>query len=160
MAGVPGKNKLERGFRIWWDDAGTGSGTARDLSGDLVEGSCTGGGLVFDQVSMHGVSELVRNYMAGHAEAPVSAQFKMNDTATTGSTTVLNGSTPSTTVIGIGTLTLQWGSNGAAPSTGDPEWEGEYQLVQNTIQPAGGGFVHAVEWRPYGSTAPAWGTVA
>lgn len=160
MAGVPGKNKIERGFRLYWDDLGTGAGTARDLSGDLVPGSVTGGGVTLDQVDLTGVSEFVCNYLAGHAEAPVSAQFLMNDTATTGSTTVLNGSTPSATVIGIGTLTLQWGSNGAAPDTGDPEWEGEYVLVQNTIQPSGGTHVHAVEWRPTGSTAPAWGTVA
>lgn len=160
MAGVPGKNKIERGFRILWDDAGTGSGTARDLTGDLIPGSCSGGGLTFDEVSKHGVSELVKNFLAGHAMSEVTAQFHGNDTATTGATTVLNGSMPSATVPGTGTLTLQWGSNGAAPSTGDPEWEGEYVLVQNNKSFSGGDDVHSVKWVPTGATPPSWGTVS
>lgn len=156
---MAGKNHVERSFRLLWDDAGTGSGTARDLSGDLVPGSVSGGGLVFDEANMHGVSELVVNFLAGHANSTITARFHMNDTATTGATTVLNGSTPSATVAGIGTLTLRWGQSGAAPASGDPEWEGEYQLLENTIALDGNKFVHQVTWRPNGSTAPAWGTV-
>jgi len=157
---MAGKDKLERGFRLLWDDAGTGSGTARDLSGDLVPGSVSGGGLTFDPANMHGVSELVVNFLAGHANSTITANFRMNDTAATGATTVLNGSQPSATVAGIGTLTLRWGAGGLAPDTGDPEWEGEYVLLSNNIAPADGGFVHQVTWQPTGSTAPAWGTVS
>ena len=109
---------------------------------------------------MTGVSNLVKNFLAGHAQSVIPARFHMNDTATTGATTVLNGSTPSATVAGIGTLTLQWGQNGAAPTTGDLEWEGEYVLIKNEITLDGNKFVHDCEWRPTGSTAPAWGTVA
>ncbi len=83
---MAGKNHVERSFRLLWDDAGTGSGTARDLSGDLVPGSASGGGLTFDEANMTGVSNLVRNYLAGHAESTVTAQFHMTDTATTGAT--------------------------------------------------------------------------
>jgi len=157
---MAGKNHIERSFRLLWDDAGTGSGTARDLSGDLVPGSVSGGGLTFDEAEMTGVSNLVKNFLAGHAQSVISARFHMNDTATTGATTVLNGSTPSATIAGIGTLTLQWGQSGAAPTTSDPEWEGEYVLIKNEITLDGNKFVHDVEWRPTGSTAPAWGTVS
>lgn len=157
---MAGKNHIERSFRILWDDAGTGSGTARDLTGDLIAGSVSGGGLTFDEVSKHGVSELVKNFLAGHATSEVSAQFHSNDSATTGSSTVLNGSMPSATVAGIGTLTLQWGQSGAAPTTGDPEWEGEYVLVQNNMSFSGGDAIHSCKWVPYGSTAPSWGTVS
>ena len=150
-----GKNKVERGFRLLWDDLGTGAGTARNLSGDLVLGSVSGGGLTFDEADLTGVSEAVRNFLAGHANSEISATFHMNDTATTGATTVLNGS-----VGGIGTLTLQWGASSAAPTTGDPEWEGEYVLLSNNIALDGNKFVHQVRWLPTGSTAPAWGTVA
>ena len=151
MANVLGKNKVERGFRIWFDDTVP---TARDLTGDLVHGSVTGGGFIFDQADMSGVSETVRNYLAGHAESPVSARFHMNDTATTGSTTVLNAQN------GLaGTITLQYGSLGAAPATGAPEWEGEYVLVQNNIVLDGNKFVHDCLFLPTGSTAPAWGTM-
>lgn len=154
---MAGKNHIERSFRLLFDDSG---GTARDLSGDLVAGSVNGGGLVFDEANMHGVSELVVNFLAGHANSTITANFRMNDTATTGATTVLNGQMPSASVTGIGTLALQWGQNGAAPTSGDPEWEGEYIMVRNEVSPADGGFIHSVTWRPTGSTAPAWGTVS
>src|SRR3990167_8461352 len=109
---MAGKNHEERSFRLWYDDAGTGSGTARDLTGDLVIGSLTGGGgLVFDEVDMTGVSNLVKNFLAGHAMSRIAARFHMNDTATTGATTVLNGATPSATIAGTGTLTLQYGQS-------------------------------------------------
>lgn len=149
---MAGKNKVETGFRLSFDDSG---GTARDLSGDLVPGSVSGGGLTYDEADMTGVSESVRNYLSGHAESEIAANFHMNDTATTGATTVLNGQLGST-----GTLTLQWGEAGAAPSAGDPEWEGEYILLQNNIALDGNKFVHQCVFKPTGSTAPAWGTVA
>ena len=151
-----GKNKVEKAFRILFDDSGA---TARDLTGDLVLGSVSGGGLAFDEVDMTGVSETVYNYLRGHAMSEISATFHMNDTATTGATTVLNGqSLPS--VAGTGTLTLQWGAGGAAPTTGDVEWEGEYILLSNNITLNGNAFVHNVTFKPTGSTAPAFGTVS
>lgn len=148
---MAGKNHVERSFRIMVDDSG---GTARNLSGDLVPGSVSGGGLTFDEADMTGVSESVKNFLAGHANSEITANFHMNDTATTGATTVLNGKVGS-----AGTLTLQWGQAGAAPTTGDPEWEGEYVLLSNNVQLDGNKFVHACVFKPSGSTAPAWGTV-
>jgi len=150
---MAGKNHTERSFYFWADDSGT---TARNLSADLVPGSCQGGGLVFDQVDMTGVSQTVRNYLAGHAEGEISAQFHMNDTATTGAHTVLSGIDGGA----AGTVTLQWGQNGAAPTTGDPEWEGEYVLVTYSAGMSGGKAVMNAVFKPGSSTAPAWGTVA
>ena len=152
---MAGKNKIERAFRLWWDDLGTGAGTARDLSGDLVPGSVSGGGLTWDEVELTGVSNAVKNFLAGHADSEVSAKFHLNDTATTGAHTVLVGSDG-----GTGTLTLQWGSSGAAPTTGDPEWEGEYVLLDAHVEIDGNKPVLAARWKPTGATAPAWGTVA
>ncbi len=152
---MAGKNHVERSFRILWDDSG---GTARDLSGDLIPGSISGGGLTFDEADMTGVSEAVYNYLRGHAASEISGNFHMNDTATTGATTVLNGQAlPS--VAGTGTLTLQWGQSSAAPTTGDPEWSGEYVMLTAPISLDGNKFAHGVSWKPTGSTAPAWGTV-
>lgn len=149
---MAGKDKVERSFRLLFDDSG---GTARDLSADLVPGSVSGGGLTFDQVEMTGVSNTVKNYLAGHAESPVSAQFYLNDTATTGAFTVLTGMDGS-----VGTLTLQWGADGAAPTTNDPEWEGEYLLADCSVGFNGGKAVLNTEFVPGSGTAPAWGTVA
>lgn len=149
---MAGKSHIEKSFRILVDDSG---GTVRDLSGDLVPGSVSGGGLTYDEADMTGVSETVYNFLAGHATSEITATFHMNDTATTGATTVLNGRSGT-----AGTLTLQFGQAGAAPTTGDPEWEGEYVLLDNSISLDGNKFVHNVTFKPTGSTAPAWGTVA
>ncbi len=153
MAGVPGKNKIERGFRILWDDHGT---TARDMSTDLLPGTIQGGGKTLDEVDMSGVSDAVRKALGGIGAAPVTGQFHMDNTADTGAYTVLIAS-----VGDIGTLTLQYGSNGAAPSTGDPEWEGEYVLLGASVSQNGGKMIITATWAPAsGAADPAWGTVA
>lgn len=150
---MAGKNHIEKSFRIQWDDSG---GTARDLTGDLVVGSLgNGGGLTYDEADMTGVSETVYNYLSGHATSEISANFHLNDTATTGAFTVLKATGGL-----VGTLTLQYGQNGAAPTSGDPEWEGEYVLLSNSVQLDGNKFVLSCTWKPSGATAPAWGTVS
>jgi hypothetical protein len=145
---MAGKNKVERGFRLWWDDAST----PRDLSGDLVPGSLNIGD-EYEEADMTGVSEALRNYLAGHRDAEVTARFHMNDTASTGASTVLNARNGLT-----GTLTLQWGSSGATPSGSDQELEGECVQLSNTIALDGNKFVHDVRWKPTGSAGFAWGT--
>jgi len=147
-----GKNKVAHSFRLEWDDA---SGTVRDLSTDVVPGSVTGGGLTLDSIDAGGISEAVKKMMAGRASAPVSARLYMNDTASTGATTVVNA-----TVGKIGTLTLKWGSNGAAPGSGDPKWSGEYILLQNPVSEQNGTFAHDCRWEPAaGAADPGWGTI-
>lgn len=143
---MAGKNKNERSFRLIF--------ASQNLSGDLVPGSVSGGGLTFDEVDFTGVSEAVYNYLAGHARSEVAAQFYINDTATTGAFTVLTGNHGST-----GTLTLQFGASSAAPTTGDPEWEGTYVLLDASVAMNGNRPVINARWLPSGSTAPAWGTV-
>ena len=145
-----GKDKVERWFYIFFDDTGA---AARNLTADLVPGTCSGGGLIFDEVEMTGVSDAVKNYLAGHANSEVTAQFYMNDTATTGSLTVLKGMHGA-----VGTLTLQWGGGGV-PAADDPEWEGEYLLAAAGIVLAGNKHVISCRFVPSGSTAPAWGVV-
>ena len=148
---MAGKNHVERSIRVLLDDSG---GTARDLSGDLVPGSMSGPGLSYEEAQMTGVSETVRNFLAGHATTEFVGQFRMNDTATTGSTTVINGKLGST-----GTITVQFGQAGAAPTTGDPEWEGEFVFLAAPVGIADNGTVLNFRAVPTGSTAPAWGTV-
>ena len=103
---------------------------------------------------MLGVSETVRNFLAGHASAPISARFFMND-ATNRSFNVLKDDH------GVAaTMTLQWGSAGAAPTTGDPEWEGTYISFGFPMSMDAGRAVMDCTFQPSGATAPAWGTVA
>jgi len=149
---MAGKNKVELGFRIWLDDDG---GTPRDLTPSLVPGTCVGGGDTHEKVDLTAANDNTKNYLRGHAEAEISAQFYMDDTATTGSHTVIesvNGA--------AGTLTMQWGSSGAAPAAGDPEWEGEYLCLGGPVSMSGGRAVRQVTFVPGSSVAPAFGTVS
>ncbi len=142
-----GKNKLERSFRFLVNTV--------DLTGDLLPGTVQGGGLVFDEVEMTGVSNSVKNYLAGHAESVITAQFHMNDTASTGAYTVLNALQGTADIA----LALQYGAGGAAPTTGDPEWAGDYTLLDCSAAPNGGKWVLNTTWKPSPGSTPAWGTV-
>ena len=115
----------------------------------------TGGGRVLDEVDMTGVSEALYHFLGGHARSPVAGQFHMSDVATTGAFTVMKD-----TVNVVGTLSLEWGANGAAPIAGDPKWEGEYVLLSDNIGESGGRSVINASWQPAGSQAdPVWGVV-
>lgn len=145
------KDILERFITVTIDDSG---GTARDLSADVVPGSMNGlGGKIYDEIEMTGISDSHKHFLAGFWSHEFTAQFYMNDTATTGAFTVLSN------IVGsVGTLTIAFGT-GAAPTGGDPEWEGEYLLPEDPVQIAGGKAVLAVRMIPGSSTAPSWGTV-
>lgn len=150
---MAGKNHIERSFRIYVDDSGA---TARDLSGDLIPGTIQGGGVVLDEVDMTGVSDTIKRALGGYGDSPITARFHMNDTATTGAFTVLKGREGDS-----GTVTLQYGQNGDAPTTGDPEWEGEYTLMSCNVVADGGRMVLDCRFIPQsGAADPAWGTVA
>lgn len=142
---MAGKNKVERSFRFLFN--------AKDLSGDLVPGSCQGGGFVFDQAEMTGVSDGVKNYLASWPSSDIAAQFHLNDTATTGSHTVLSA------LLGASAaLELDWGQNGAAPTTGDPKWTGTYTLMEYNMTFNGGKAVAACKFMPTaGAATPAFG---
>jgi hypothetical protein len=148
---MAGKNKVERWMEVHFDDSG---GSLRNLSASLVPGTWSGGGLTAEEAEMTGVSEAVRNYLAGHSTTEGAAQFYLDDTATTGAHTVLKG------MIGkVGTLTIKYGS-AAAPTTGDPVWSGEFLLVAAPIQLAGNRPVIAARWVPGSGVAPTWDTIS
>jgi len=148
---MAGKDKVERWITVDIDDSG---GDPRDLSGDIVPGSMSGlGGKTFEEVEMTGVSEAMKNFLSGHWSHTFSAQFYLNDTATTGAFTVLKG------IVGkVVTVNIEFGS-GAAPTTNDPQWDGEYLCVEAPIVLAGNKPALAARFVPSGAVAPAWGTV-
>jgi hypothetical protein len=149
---MAGKNKVEKGIRVWVDDSG---GTRRDLSGDLVPGSLSGPGLSYDAAELTGVSNAVKNFLAGHASTNIACQFHLNDTADTGAYTVITGNQG-----GTGTITVEFGSAGAAPATNDPDWEGEFVYLGCSVGLNGNVSVINFAAQPTGSTAPAWGLVS
>jgi len=147
-----GKNKLTRAVVVLWDNSAT---VAKDLSADLIPGSLSGPGFTAGEIDMTGESDTAENFLADRKTNTVTAKFHANDTATTGASTVLND-----TVGVVGTLTVQIGAAGVAPTTGDLEWEGEYVLLSANLSNEGGRLIHSCTWRPSGATPPAWGTVS
>lgn len=145
------KDKTEKGFRFYWDSSG---GTVRELSSQLIRGSVSVDD-EFESVDLTGVSEELINYLAGHRNVSVAARFHMDDTASTGSTTVLNGNHG-----GTGTITLAFGAAGVSATQGDPELEGEFVHLRNAIVVDGNKFVHDCMWNPTGASGFSWGTVA
>jgi hypothetical protein len=148
---MSGKNKLARGMRILVDDSG---GTPRDLSGDLIPNSLNGMGFTAGEIPMTGESNTVENFLADRLQNTLTARFHANDTAATGASTVING-----IVQLVGTVTVQVGQGGAAPTTGDQEFEGEFLCLGANMVNDGGKMVHEVTFRPGSATPPAWGTV-
>lgn len=147
-----GKDKIERSFRLKFDNAVGGSLT--DLSSDLLPGSTSGAGKALEEIELTGVSTAVRHYLTGFATSTISARFHMNDTASTGSFTILKSMFQL-----VGTLQLEYGQNGAAPTTGDPRWYGEYVLVGMSAVPDAGRLLIEAMWSPADDTGGQWGTV-
>jgi len=146
------KDILERFILLQWDDSAT---APQELAGDLIPGSLSGPSFDHPPVRMTGVSNAAENYLADRPDNEVSARFYMNNTATTGAWTVLNGTRGAS-----GTLTIAFGT-GAVATTGDPEYEGEHTLFRANIVNEGGAMAIDVMWKPTsGQTAPAWGTKA
>ena len=154
-----GKEFVERSVRFRFDDTG---GTPRELCADLLPGTLSGLGTNTEDIDMTGACDDFVQAVAGIADGEVTAQFHMDDTAVaavpaqSGAYTVLPPM-----VRNSGTMTVQFGKNGAAPTTGDPQWEGEYTLMQANVNITGGRAILDCRWRlAPNSAAPAWGTVA
>jgi len=134
------------------DDNG---GTPRSFdAGDIISVDVP---LTYKQHAVAGMGDAVEKYINGQLQAPVTLKGYLTTTALTGTHTVFesifeNGSTV--------TLTVQIGQN-ATPTTGDPEFEGEYivESYKPTLE-TGSAIQFEAKLMPASGTAPAWGTVA
>ncbi len=131
------------------------SGTLRTFDdGDI---SSVDLGLTYDEHDVTGFGDAVHNVVQGQMQAPVTLKGHLTTTATTGTHTVLKD------VFAQGktaTLTVQVGQN-ATPTTGDPEYTGEF--IVTSYKPAlatGGAVTFEATLQPATGTAPAWGTVS
>ena len=114
-------------------------------------------GLTYTQHDVTGFGQAAQNFINGQIQAPVTIKGLLTTTTNTGTHTVING------VYQVGstvTLTVQVGQN-AAPTTGDPEFEGEFivESYKPEIQ-AGGAIKFTAALKPATGTAPAWGVVS
>jgi hypothetical protein len=145
------KDILGRHCRIYLDNS---VGAPKDLSDDMLPNTLSGIGLTPEEVDMTGQSASIKQARTGVSDSTVTAQFFMNDTATTGAFTVLEG------IQGLaGTLTVMFGTDGA-PANGDWEWEGEYVLFGLPVSISGGAAVMNATFKPAPGSTPAWGVVS
>lgn len=109
-------------------------------------------GLDHPESDVTAFSDGIVNFTMGTPTADLELSGPLNNTATTGAHSVfapLNGNDTAYT------LTIQIGIR-AAPTTGDPEFEGAYKVKSYTV---GGDGNWTAKLVPGSATAPAWGTV-
>lgn len=139
-------------INVIMDDSG---GTPRQFAdGDI---SSVDLGLTYAQHDVSGFGQAAQNFINGQVQAPVTIKGYVTTTADVGTHPVINGAFAAGSQV---TLTVQVGQN-AAPTSGDPEFEGEYvvESYKPEIQ-AGGAISFTASLKPATGTAPAWGTVA
>ena len=147
---MAGKNHVEKSVRLLFND-----GSERTLTADIIPGTLSGMGIDFEAVDMTGVSEGVKHSLAGYGTAVVTFQCHLNDTATTGAHTVLQGKAGTT-----GAVQIQFGQSGAAPTGTDPELYFTLAWVKYTVAMTGGRAVMSVTLSNASPTAPVWQTYA
>jgi hypothetical protein len=133
------------------DDSG---GTPRQFAnGDIKSVDVP---LTYDQHDVSGFGDAVHKFINGQLQAPVTLKGYLTTTALVGTHTVIQDAYQAGATV---TLTVQVGNN-ATPTTGDPEFEGEFivESYKPTIE-TGGAVMFEASLKPATGTAPAWGTV-
>ena len=140
-------------LKVYVDD-NTGTPVARDVSSDVDSVDIPD---EYGSLDMTGFSDGSVNSAPGMPNLPIKITGKFDPAATTGLYTVLKG------ILGAGsahTVTVQVGQN-AAPTTGDPEFEGEFWLQSMPVGATPtGNLTIAGNFEVFGASAPAWGTVS
>ena len=126
---------------------------SQDISASVSD--ISGVGLDYEQQDVTAYSDGVKNFTLGHPSAEIDISGPLNNTASTGGHTVFEAIADAPYSQDSYTLTVQFGIR-AAPTAGDPEFEGEY-LLQSYI--VNGDATYTAHVVPATATAPAWGTV-
>jgi len=134
------------------DDNGSTERTFAD--GDI---SSVDLGMTYAQHDVSGFGQAAKNFINGQLDAPVTIKGFLTTTALVGTHTVLNPLFQNGTST---TLTVQVGQN-ATPTSGDPEYSGEFivESYKPTIE-TGGAIAFEAVLKPATGTAPSWGTVS
>lgn len=138
-----------RFVRVKVDDSG---GTPQTIG----VGSIDTIGEQYDEQDVTAFSDGVHNFVLGHPEAPLEITGPFDNTATSGAHTVLSGivGDVSTTY----TVTVEIGIR-AAPTVGDPKWEGEYYCSQYNVNVNDASYTARFVPASEATSAPAWGSV-
>lgn len=149
---MAGKDKIARGMQFQIDDGA--SGTLRDISDDIVPNSVDGMGWTAGEISMTGEGEATENFLGDRKTNTLRWQVHMNDTASTGGHTVCRN-LPGVSDV---TITIDVGSGGAAPTTGDVRFTGEFTVFAANQINIGGAMALDCYARPADATSVQWTT--
>lgn len=127
------------------------TGGPQDVSSGVS--NISGVGLTYAEQDVTAYSDGVVNFTLGHPSSEIEISGPVQNTATTGSHTVFSAiaGDQSQTF----TVTVRIGIR-AVPTTGDPEFEGEYYCSSYVVNGDG---TYTARMVPASATAPAWGTV-
>ena len=134
------------------DDNG---GTARTFDdGDIISVNMP---LTFKQHMVAGFGDVTENYINGQLQSPVTLKGYLTTTALVGTHTVLKDAFENGAQV---SLAVQVGNN-ATPTSGDPEFTGEYiiESYKPTLE-TGSAIQFEATLKPAIGTAPSWGTVS
>ncbi len=133
------------------DDA---SGTLRTFaSGDIISVNLP---MTNDQYEVTGFGDTAHHFINGQMQAPVSIQGYVSTTALVGTHTVIAAAYQQKKQV---SLEVQVGQN-APPTTGDPEYTGEFYIESYTpVLQTGRAVMFVASLRPATGTASVWGTV-
>ena len=140
--------------KVYMDDSG---GTAREFdAGDITSVDL---GQTYDQHDVTGFGDSVHNVVQGQLRSPVTLRGFLTTTTDVGTHTVIRDVFQQGKQV---TLTVQVGQN-TTPTTGDPEFEGEFYVTgyRPVIQTGGAVAFEATLMPAIGSGTgiPVWGSV-
>lgn len=133
------------------DDSG---GTLRTFdTGDIISVDVP---LTYDQFDVTGFGDSVHKLINGPLRAPVTLRGYLTTTPATGTHTVIQEAFQAGAQV---TLKVAVGNN-AAPTTGDPEYSGEFYVSSYvpTLN-SGGAVTFTAALTPATGTAPSWGSM-
>jgi hypothetical protein len=114
-------------------------------------------GQAYQQHDVTGFGDAAKHAINGQMQAPVTLRGYVTTTPATGTHTVINGAFQAGATV---TLSVAVGNN-AKPTSGDPEYSGEFVVTSYRPTLATGSAVtFEAMLVPATGTAPAWGTLA
>lgn len=147
MAALSGDNIV-----VKMDDSG---GTLRQFADGEI--TAVDLGLATKQHDVTGFGDAVQRFIPGQQMAPVTIKGYLTTTALTGTHTVIQGAYAAKSQV---SLVVQVGQN-AAPTTGDPEYIGEFYVESyKPVINYGGAISFVATLKPATGTAPQWQAVS
>jgi hypothetical protein len=147
--------RIGKWTKVYFDAAGS---TAQEITTSVT--NIPQLPLTFQEIEAGGYGEEM-NYLGGRGDSQITIEMLFTTTASVGTHTVFAAYMTSANRNVAGTLTVQIGDN-AAPTTGSPEFEGEFIVQSYVVVPELNGAVRATATLrvAVGQALPAWGTVS